>query len=594
MLSRRALAASMLGIATLCAAVVSIAPLGAQQFVLSSQDRARLIAVDFVVVGVDRLPIADLRADEVTLQVDGRVRPVRALEYVSLASTAGVTAELLPYGSNVQTDGGRSVILIIDQYTIRPGREAALKSHVNTFLSGMGPRDRVALMTVPYGGLLVDLTTDHERVRRAISPLTGQAPPSESSDEASCRTTATLSALRGTLADLRGGEAPVAVVLFSSRLSPPAGVFAAPIPSPAMLTLPQCQLRTEQFKLVSGAAAAARAQFYVIQPELTVAPGGLDGLEHLTGVTGGPLLALGGGEDSALDRVIRETSGYYIARIEPEPSETDGTLSRMEIAVTRPRATVVQRPQLSIARPAPSRFVNAKGVTPLEMMKDVRPFRDLPLRVTGFASREPGQALVRVVAMFDSPDPSAALSTAMVGLFDDGGRLVASRQLSGTELAGSPVVSALSVPPGHYRLRVAAAEATGRGGSADYMVSAELPTAGPLAMSSLVLGLSRESRFAPRLEFGSEATVMAQVEIYGAAAGEAVGAVFEVARTVNGPALFTQPGTFGATSDADRFIVTAALPLGALAPGDYFVRATVAAQNKPGGRVIRALRKVIR
>ena len=54
--------------------------------------------------------------------------------------------------------------------------------------------------------------------------------------------------------------------------------------------------RTDQFKQVSAAAAAAHAQFYVIQPELSVTPETRAGLEHLAGVTGGLLLQLGGGE----------------------------------------------------------------------------------------------------------------------------------------------------------------------------------------------------------------------------------------------------------------------------------------------------------
>ena len=135
--------------------------------------------------------------------------------------------------------------------------------------------------------------------------------------------------------------------------------------------------------------------------------------------------------------------------------------------------------------------------TLLDMMKESRDFRDLPLRVTGYTSREPGSTMVRVITMFDSPDPSAALNSAMVGLFDDTGRMVASRQFSSTELTGSPIVAALAVPPGHYRLRVAAAEAAGRGGAADYDVTAELASAGPLTMSALVMGLSRSGHFSP-------------------------------------------------------------------------------------------------
>jgi len=357
-----------------------------------------------------------------------------------------------------------------------------------------------------------------------------------------------------------------------------------------MRTLAPCEIRTDQFKQVGAAAASARAQFYVIQPELSVTDGGRAGLEHLTGATGGPLLHLGEGADAALARVARETSGYYIARVEPEPSETTGTVRGLSLTVTRPNATVRQRPQLSVMRTA-ARFVNTSAPTPLDMMKDARVYRDLPLRVTGFSSRDPGGQMIRVVALFDSPDPSAAPSSAIVGLFDDQGKLVASTQLGIAELTTLPVVSSLVVPAGHYRLRVSATETSGRGGAADTGINAELTSAGPLMMSALVMGLSRNGTFQPRLDFGREASAMAYVEIYGARQGAAVGAVFEVARTANGPAMATIKGTFAATSEPDRFVVTAAVPIGALASGDYVVRAIIAAQDGPGGRVLRAIRK---
>lgn len=590
MISRTALAASVLGLLALLPVYPS-----AQQFVLSSQDRARLLAVDFVAVGANGVPVTDLKAEDVTLKVGGRTRPIRSLEYVAVAdaNTAdGPVAgpSLRPYGSNATPDAGRTIVLIIDQETIRPNREGSMRAHINAFLRGLGPEDRVALLTVPYGGMKVDLTTEHSRISQALGRVTGQAQLGETSVEASCRTGPTLVALRGILDDLRGGEGPVAIVFFSGQLSVPVGVLNLR----SQPDVGRCGVRPEYYTLLGAAAAAARAQFYIIEPDLTVEAGIRAGLEHLSGVTGGLLMALGAPDTSALTRVARETAGYYIARIEPEPSETDGELRTLEISVARPDTAVRQRPQLSVARPVTSRFVNARATTPLDMMKEARVFRDLPLRVTGYTSREPGSSQVRVVTLFDSPDPSVALSSAMVGLFDDQGRMVASQQLTGTQLIGSPIVAALSVPPGEYRLRVAATEATGRGGAADDHIAAVLADAGPLTMSALVVGLSRGGQFSPRLEFGSEASAVAHVEIYGGSEGTRVGAAFELARTANGPALVTVPGVFAATSEPDRFIVTAALPIGALAPGDYVARAIVAAEGKAGGRVLRALRKVSR
>lgn len=571
--------------AALCAA--ALASLEAQQFVLSSADRAKLIAVDFSAVSADGRPVGDLRPDEVTLKIDGRTRAIRSLEYVPVRTTAGIDTPL-PFGSNIATDDGRAIVLIVDFESIRPGREAALREHIGQFVRTLSPSDRVALVTVPYGGVKVDLTTDHARLTPALMALSGQAPSVESESEAACRTRATLVALRGAIDDLRGGEAPVTVVLFSGQMAGPQGVQAMQ----SGVSLGRCQLLREHFQHVGSAVANARAQLYIVKPELSTSSAGLAGLEHLTGVTGAPLWNIGGTDGGALARVLRESGGYYLARIEPQPEETQGSVRGLSVDVSRPGVDVRTRPQMTVVRQ--SRFAGAAPATPLAMMKEARVFRDLPLRVVGFSSREPGARDVRVIVLFDSPDPAAALNDAIVGLYGQDGRLVASRVMPAAELVGRTITTALTVPAGTYRLRVAAAEASGRGGTADFTLDAGMVSAGGLTLSDLVLGLFRDGQFQPRLEFGTEATAMAHLEVYGGREGARVGVVFEIARTLNGPAIVAMPGAFAATTEADRFLVTAAIPIGALPPGDYVVRATVAAQDQAGGRVVRPIRKVAR
>lgn len=571
--------------AALCAA--TLASLEAQQFVLSSADRAKLIAVDFSAVSADGRPVGDLRPEEVTLKIDGRTRAIRSLEYVPVRTTAGFDTPL-PFGSNVVTEAGRAIVLIVDFESIRPGREAALREHIGQFVRTLSPNDRVALVTVPYGGVKVDLTTDHARLTPALMALSGQAPSVESESEAACRTRATLVALRGAIDDLRGGEAPVTVVLFSGQMAGPQGVQAMQ----SGVSLGRCQLLREHFQQVGGAVANARAQLYIVKPELSTSSAGLAGLEHLTGVTGAPLWNIGGTDGGALARVFRESGGYYLARVEPQPEETQGSVRGLSVDISRPGVDVRTRPQMTVVRP--TRFSGAAPATPLAMMKEARVFRDLPLRVVGFSSREPGARDVRVIVLFDSPDPAAALNDAIVGLYGQDGRLVASRVMPAAELVGQPITTALTVPAGTYRLRVAAAEASGRGGTADFTLDAGMVSAGGLTLSDLVLGLFRDGQFQPRLEFGTEATAMAHLEVYGGREGARVGVVFEVARTINGPAIVSMPGAFAATTEADRFLVTAAIPIGALPPGDYVVRATVAAQDQAGGRVVRPIRKVAR
>jgi hypothetical protein len=54
-------------------------------------------------------------------------------------------------------------------------RERPLRDAVSRFLVELYPRDRIALVTMPYGGLKVDFTTDRQAVGRALSTIVGQA-----------------------------------------------------------------------------------------------------------------------------------------------------------------------------------------------------------------------------------------------------------------------------------------------------------------------------------------------------------------------------------------------------------------------------------
>lgn len=578
----RSLALAITGVALLSVALVA-----QQQFVLSSQDRARLVAIDFSAFGPDGLPITDLTPEDVTLRIDGRTRPLRALDYISTTDRAPRVP--VPFGSNAVTEDTRTVLLIIDDETLRPGREQNLKDDVRTFLGTLSAADRVALVTVPYGGMKSDFTSDHNRILAALAPIVGRAPQTESASDAGCRTRSTLVALAGTLDSLSSGDAPVTVVLFTGGLIGPKGVEGLSRGGENFNTMGTCEVLTEHYNNVNTAVAKSRAQLYVVIPELSADNSGRAGLEHLAGQTGAPLWNLRSGDQSAMQRIGVQSAGYYLARFEPDPSESPETVRGYSVSANRPGVTIRHRPQLQVRR-AGATPAATKVTSTIEMMRERRMFSDLPLRVSAATSRNPDGSL-KVLAMFDAPG-TPTLTTAMVGLFDATGRLVSSSTSTPTELSNSPVVAALSAPAGDYRLRVAALDNQNRAGAADVNVSVGLTDAGPLKLSSLVVGQNRPEGFAPRLEFSTEVTALAMLEIYGASAGTAVGVAFEIATSLNGPAIATLPGAFAATNEPDRFIVTAAIPIGALPPGDYAIRAIVAAQGQAGGRVVRTIRKL--
>jgi hypothetical protein len=144
--------------------------------------------------------------------------------------------------------------------------------------------------------------------------------------------------------------------------------------------------------------------------------------------------------------------------------------------------------------------------------------------------------------------------------------------------------------PGAYRLRVAAVDATRRGGTADYEFDTELPTTGPITLSSIVLGLSRGGTFVPRLQFTTEPVAIGYVELYGGTPGLAITALLEISRTANGAALLSAPLAIEASGDRHH-VCRGAIPIAALPPGDYVVRALVAVDGHPMTRTVRTLRK---
>ena len=94
----------------------------------------------------------------------------------------------------------------------------------------------------------------------------------------------------------------------------------------------------------------------------------------------------------------------------------------------------------------------------------------------------------------------------------------------------------------------------------------------------------------PKLEFGSEPLAIGSFEIYGNPPGTSLTAALDVARTLDGPALVSIRLALERSGE-NRFVATGAVPLGALAPGDYVVRGTLSVQGGSSARVVRTLRK---
>ncbi|MCC7186028.1 MAG: hypothetical protein IT185_07315 [Acidobacteria bacterium] len=559
------------------------------QFVLSSRDRADLIAVDFSATNQDGVPIETLGADDITVRLGGRVRRVLGVEFVRTAAAVSLLDP--PYGDNSARSLPRSLILMVDEDTIRPGRTQGVRDAAQQLVSGLSAQDRLALVTVPFGGLKMDLTTDHGRVLQAMTAVTAQGSRAESAADTQCRTLRTLGAVTETLLRLSAVEDPVTVVLLSSHQAGPQNEIRQLGQASAGGA---CELRTSHFTDLGVAAARARARFYVVHADVEQRSRSLDGLEHMVGVTGGSLLHLSTNEGrAAIGRILTETAGHYVARVSRAPSDKTGVVQNISVSTSRPDVTIRRTPQFVMTAPAAVKTDAGPAAVPSirDLIRRADLVRDLPVRVTAHPFRDDDPARVRLAVTLDSPESGATLSSAMIGVFDARGQLVSGLELSAEALQRRPVVAALSVPAGEYRLRAAAVESSGRGGTAEQAIAATLTDMGPIQASAVMIGLSREGAFVPALEFSSEPTAFGMLELYGALT-PAPRVVFEIATTLNGAAVLTMPGLVEASAVPTRVLVTAVLPISQLAPGDYVVRVTVTPEGRPGARLTRTLRKV--
>lgn len=566
-------------------------------------ERPAGLVVDFAAVHADGTPVADLQSSEVEIRINGRARTVRALRRVSTASAPAVANAghvPVPFGTNDTVAAGRSFILVVDEESLVAGQVPLLRNAADGLLNELGAGDQAMVVALPYGGVQAPFTSDKGRLKRSLTALSARGTRTETGSELACRTRRFLESLADFLQPHAGRTSPATLVLFTGGLAAPRR-DAAPAEAPGM-----CELLVNHFQRVTATAGAARANFFIVQPDdIAVTTqrwresiGGtgylgsdnpLEGIENLAGVTGAVRLPLNATGTASLMRVARESSAYYTAEIEPDRDEALGRSRPLSVRVLRRDVTVRARPEITFAaetRPGPR--TTRLALPDLLVSRDS--FTDVRLRVAGFTVRE-SDGRLRVGVVVEPVDDGAQLASVGAVLVQDiaGQESVVARWTAGDTL-GRPLLGAMPAAPGRYRLRAVAIDSTGRIGAAEDTLDVGLTSVGPLSLGSLMLGISRHDTFVPQLQFGSEPTAIASFDVYGGAAGMRMTAIVEVARDVDGPAVLTLPLAF-ARADETRVLAKGAVPIGALPAGDYVVRGVIRLDDGTTGRVVRTLRK---
>lgn len=554
--------------------------------------------IDFVALDATGSPATDLQPSEVEIRLADRARTVRTLRRVAAAkapTAAGSPARLpSPYGTNDNVAAGRRFVLVIDQESFVAGQEQLFRAAIDGLLAELTPADRTMVAALPFGGVMMPFTSDTTRIRLAAGRVTGQGSRAESGSALACRTRRFLESLEGLLRDRGTLDSPQTLVVFTAGLAGPRR------DAPMGVQPGMCELEVDLFRQVASTASAVRANVYIMQPADvgigtalprpsiagdTGSDNPLEGIEHLAGATGGTRLPLDATGTTSLLRVARESSTYYVAELEPIAGEVFGRSRRLSVRVARPGITVRTRPDVVLLDAAPARPTR---LTVSDILGSTEAATELRLRIGGFTVRDPDGRL-RVGIIVEPVDSSVTLASAGAILIDGGDRVVT--HWHARDATERPLIGALSVPPGPYRVRAAAIDTAGRPGAAELEIDAGLTQVGELSLGSLLLSASRGGVSSLQLEFGSELTARASFDIYGGTEGQRLSAALEVSRTLDGPAMATVPLALSRADDS-RVVATGTVPLGALAPGDYVVRGIIRLENGTSGRVVRTLRKV--
>ncbi len=235
-----------------------------------------------------------------------------------------------------------------------------------------------------------------------------------------------------------------------------------------------------------------------------------DSLRVLAENTGGFAALDHNGLSTAFDRIVRESSTYYLLGFSPANADSDGRYHTLKVRVKRPGLQVRSRPGYFAARPGdvtPAGGPVRSGNAIEEALARPLPIADVPLKVFAAAFKGSGSTAAIEIGIevdasrLDFVEKNGTWNTALdvvVAMTDANGRTfpplrntidlaVTPAVLERMRTRGLRVITQTTLPPGPYRVQVAVADANGKAGSV--LDSLDVPdfSSAPLAMSDVTL-----------------------------------------------------------------------------------------------------------
>jgi VWFA-related protein len=601
------------------------------------------VAIDVVAIDDEGRPVTDLKPDEFVVKLDGtprRVVSARFRSYASAVSGGGADPEAAapPFSSNESFTPGRIVAIVVDRVQLGPGRSRVLRSLAEQFVTRLGPRDATMLATLPGPQTRVPFTTDHAKLGTALSTISGfpraafqrvqlaeamayaqrdltwrqvtdrECPEGragltidvrncilmlESEARAMLETfnaenTSLVNDLRGLISSLSQAPGAKRVVLLTGGFGDQGG-------SELPTLMQEADAARVSFHVILLDADREVSQARVSRRSSEERYARMEGAARLSGLSGGSLLRIVGDGEAAARRLAGELSGDYALGFEAAAAEMDDASHELSVEVTRAGVAARSwgRIRLQASPPGKPEAVLAAALRHRDL------YVDLPVKVATYALREPPSESAKIVIAAELGErgaPPPGVSVAFL-LSDATGRVVATGFQPPTDTPPDRQASFLGsarLPPGRYRLRLAALDANGRIGSVEHPVSSSVTAAGGLEIGDLILAPSSGASGAPRPSVDLDlhgSDLVNYLELYAEDTEllDASSVTFRVLGRGEEEALLSAPGDVRSEAGGRR-LVQRTVEAGMLPPGEYVAQAEIAVRGETVRRLSRPFR----
>ena len=613
-----------------------------------------VITVDVGVVDRNGMPVTDLHAPEFTVKIDGQVRRVVTADLVKFTYTPNTGGRRPPpqkqdtfetlYTTNITQPEGRMIMIAVDQMNIRPGAARPILDAATRFLDRLNPADRVAFVSYPEPGIVVDFTGDRQRLRLAMQKVIGAQSRFagrrniglvEAIDIASkgddrrllevsnreCRglvelaldqcqrdivdesnsilwttrrdTEASLRGLRQWLEHLRDTEGEKTLILLSEGLVTESPSDLDDVVRTAMRGRISVNVMLMDVPR-SDATQGPLPPTFTEDRELQVR-----GLNDMASLTRGSIVQIVGTADRAFERLASEISAYYLLSVEQATGDRDGRNHRIDVSVRRNGVTLRSRQAFVLDSVSRSRTAEESLV---ESLRSPLGVPGVPLRLSTFVYQDPAQAgKVRIVMAADVDQAGTPPGQYTIGYIavDSDGKVVASHServrleaIEGRGNASLSYLDSVTVDPGVYDVRLAVVDAQGRHGSVVREVSAWKMAGEAFTYADLVVSHAAASSksLRPDVEPHIEPDGLAgYIELYAASAEtfKDVAVNFEMADGPDAPALVSVPATLSDGAHDTWRVARGLIGAEPLPGGRYVARARIMKGDTLAGVLVR-------